>query len=334
MLNRVLHSSDNSIGINMTLWKSLLASAAAVLLACSSGAASAAPPSCGLSSGKPFTVNFGKNITQGINTPQDVPNGTILYQETSALMPKFDLRCTDGSVGFKVNPALGSATTGTVFPLGVPGLSFRIAFDTWYASAPVFASGNITYLYPASTYRLEIIKTGELLSQSPIPAITLGEYRGNDYTVITYNLINPVTVNAASCQTPSVFVAMGDDYQLFEFDNTGDTPRPIKFDLSLNNCQRGIQKVTYQLQANTPVIDAQKGIVALSGASTAKGIGLQLQNDAGQPIVLNTPYVFSGFNTTGTDFKIPLNAAYIRLADSTLQAGSANSEVTFIVNYL
>ena len=152
--------------------------------------------------------------------------------------------------------------------------------------------------------------------------------------IITFNLINPVTVNAASCQTPSVFVAMGDDYQLFEFDNTGDAPRPIKFDLSLNNCQRGIQKVTYQLQANTPVIDAQKGIVALSGASTAKGIGLQLKNDAGQPIVLNTPYVFSGFNTTGTDFKIPLNAAYIRLADSTLQAGSANSEVTFIVNYL
>ena len=82
------------------------------------------------------------------------------------------------------------------------------------------------------------------------------------------------------------------------------------------------------------MIDAQKGIVALSGASTAKGIGLQLKNDAGQPIVLNTPYVFSGFNTTGTDFKIPLTAAYIRLADSTLQAGSANSEVTFIVNYL
>ncbi|WP_242551715.1 fimbrial protein [Pseudomonas sp. Marseille-Q1929] len=315
----------------MTFWKSLLASAAAVLLAYSSSSAAA---SCYLSNSNALTVNFGKNLTQSISTPQDVPNGTVIYSETSEVMQKFDLFCQNGIVGFNVNPALGSATTGTVFPLGVPGLAFRISFGNYYVSAPTLQSGNITFFYPSTSYRLEIIKSGELLSQSPVPAISLGEFRGDNLKVITFNLINPVTVNAASCQTPSVFVAMGDDYQLFEFDNTGDAPRPIKFDLSLNNCQRGIQKVTYQLQANTPVIDAQKGIVALSGASTAKGIGLQLKNDAGQPIVLNTPYVFSGFNTTGTDFKIPLNAAYIRLADSTLQAGSANSEVTFIVNYL
>jgi type 1 fimbria pilin len=329
MLNRVLHCSENSIGINMTLWKSLLASAATVLLAYSSSAAAACA-----SNSSALTINFGKNLTQSITTPQDVPNGTVLYSETSAVMPKFDLYCQNATLGFNVNPALGSATTGTVFPLGVPGLSFRIYFNGFYVPTPEFESGNVTFFYPSTSYRLEIIKSGELLSQSPVPAISLGQFRGDNLTIITFNLINPVTVNSASCQTPSVFVAMGDDYQLFEFDNTGDAPRPIKFDLSLNNCQRGIQKVTYQLQANTPVIDAQKGIVALSGASTAKGIGLQLKNDAGQPIVLNTPYVFSGFNTTGTDFKIPLSAAYIRLADSALQAGSANSEVTFIVNYL
>jgi type 1 fimbria pilin len=333
MLNRVLHSSDNSIGINMTLWKSLLTSAATLLLACSAGAASAASR-CDWTGGNPLTVNFGKNLAQGITTPQDVPNGTVIYKETSALFPKFDFRCSDGMVGFNVNPALGSVTSGSVFPLGVPGLSFRILFDTYYTSTPKVEYGNITWFYPASTYTLEIVKSGDLLSQSPVPATSLGIFKANEVQVINFNLINPLTVNSASCQTPSVFVAMGDDYQLFEFDNSGDAPRPIKFDLSLNNCQRGIQKVTYQLQANTPVIDAQKGIVALSGASTAKGIGLQLKNDAGQPIVLNTPYVFSGFNTTGTDFKIPLTAAYIRLADSALQAGSANSDVTFIVNYL
>ncbi|MCR4541070.1 type 1 fimbrial protein [Pseudomonas sp. 18.1.10] len=315
----------------MTLWKSLLASAAALLLAYSSGAAAEA---CGLMGSNAFTINFGKNLAQGITIPQDAPNGTILYQETSAVMRSFDFRCTDGKIGIYVNPALGSATSGSVYPLGVPGLAFRISFDNWYMTAPEIQYGNITFKYPSTSYTLEIVKSGDLLPQSPVPAVALAEFRADNIKLIGFNLINPVTVNAASCQTPSVFVAMGDDYQLFEFDNSGDAPRPIKFDLSLNNCQRGIQKVTYQLQANTPVIDAQKGIVALSGASTAKGIGLQLKNDAGQPIVLNTPYVFSGFNTTGTDFKIPLTAAYIRLADSTLQAGSANSEVTFIVNYL
>ncbi|RON02006.1 hypothetical protein BK659_23780 [Pseudomonas brassicacearum] len=127
---------------------------------------------------------------------------------------------------------------------------------------------------------------------------------------------------------------MGDDYRLDEFSKSGDTPRKIKFNIALNQCQRGIKKVTYQLKATTQVIDSKKGIVALNAESTAKGIGLQLMNDAGQPIALDTVYPFNGFNTTGTDFKIPLSAAYYRLAEGTLQAGTANTAVTFIMSYL
>jgi type 1 fimbria pilin len=82
------------------------------------------------------------------------------------------------------------------------------------------------------------------------------------------------------------------------------------------------------------VIDAAKGIVALNDSSTAKGIGLQLMNDTGQPIALGTTYPFGAFTTTGTNFKIPLSASYYRLATDRLKASSANTEVTFIVNYL
>lgn len=51
---------------------------------------------------------------------------------------------------------------------------------------------------------------------------------------------------------------------------------------------------------------------ASQGASTAKGIGLQMMDDAGQPIALDTDHSFNGFNTTDTDFKTPLAAAYYR----------------------
>ncbi|CAM3861078.1 fimbrial protein [Pseudomonas wadenswilerensis] len=108
----------------------------------------------------------------------------------------------------------------------------------------------------------------------------------------------------------------------------------IKFNTALNQCQRGIKKVTYQLKATTRVIDAKNGVVALNGESTAKGIGLQLMNDSGQPIALDTSYPFNGFDPLGTDFKIPLAAAYYRLAEDHLEAGSANTAVTFIMSYL
>lgn len=69
-------------------------------------------------------------------------------------------------------------------------------------------------------------------------------------------------------------------------------------------------------------------------ASTAKGIDLQLMDDAGQPIALDTDHLLNGFNTTDTDFKIPLAAAHYRLTEATLQADTANTAVTFITRYL
>ncbi|MNF06233.1 hypothetical protein D3C80_2061450 [compost metagenome] len=57
-------------------------------------------------------------------------------------------------------------------------------------------------------------------------------------------------------------------------------------------------------------------------------------NETGQPIALDTTYTFSEFDPAGTNFKIPLSAAYYRLAETQLEAGTANASVTFIMNYL
>ncbi len=52
------------------------------------------------------------------------------------------------------------------------------------------------------------------------------------------------------------------------------------------------------------------------------------------PVPLNTPRNFSGYNTSGGNFLIPLIANYYRLGTESLKAGSANTEVTFIMSYL
>ena len=179
-----------------------------------------------------------------------------------------------------------------------------------------------------------MFKSGDLSATNEISAGFLGNLQVTDLVFIKFNLLKPIHLNTASCQTPSVPVSMGDDYRLQEFEKSGDTPRVIKFNIALNQCQRGIKKVTYQLKATTRVIDAKNGVVALNGESTAKGIGLQLMNDSGQPIALDTSYPFNGFDPLGTDFKIPLAAAYYRLAEDHLEAGSANTAVTFIMSYL
>lgn len=282
------------------------------------------------------TLGFGRDLTAGLTIPQDAPIGTVIYRD-SVISQQVAFRCHSSfPYGFVLNSALGSVTSGRIFPLGKTGLSFKIHSSNsgiGYLSTPWMLPSNL-YNQSSASYTLEIIKSGELASQNKVPAGALGEFRAGDLLINKFNLLNPITLNTGSCQTPSVPVQMGDDYQLQDFRDVGATPRVIKFNIALNQCQRGIQKVTYQLKATTQVLDANKGVVALSAGSTAKGIGLQLMNDAGQPIALDTTYPFNGFNSTDTDFKIPLSAAYYRLASGKLEAGTANTEVSFIMSYL
>ncbi|MET3051089.1 hypothetical protein ABXV19_04610 [Pseudomonas alkylphenolica] len=136
-----------------------------------------------------------------------------------------------------------------------------------------FAAGMIPagtgYHVGAGGYRLEIVKTGELTSQVKVDAGYLGSLKSDDLILKKLNLTNPIVLNAASCQTPSVPVAMGDDYELHEFRDAGAKSRTVRFDIALNQCQTGINKVTYSLKATTPVIDRAKGIVALNSGSSA-----------------------------------------------------------------
>jgi type 1 fimbria pilin len=287
---------------------------------------------CTFTQGKEFTANYA-SAPVALTIPRDAPIGTVVYEESiNVPLQGFTCPATSPFI-FSINPILGSVTTGDIFPLGKTGLSMKIKNTVnGYLNANRVLMGS--FLDVARTYTLEIIKTSDFSSQKEAPAGNLGAHRYGDLDLVKINLVNPIVLNTASCETPDVSVQMGDDYYLDEFIKPGSTQRTVKFNIGLNKCESGIQKVTYSLKANSQIIDKQQGVVALNSNSTAKGIGLKLMDDAGQPIVLGTTYPFNGFSTTGTNFNIPLSASYYRLATDELKAGSANTEVTFIVNYL
>lgn len=307
----------------------LLNIAGALIFAYSSSTLAA---KCYFTQGKEFTANYA-TAPVALTIPRDAPIGTVVYEE-SITAPSQGFHCPTASPFiFSLNPTFGSVTTGDIFPLGKTGLSIKIKNTVnGYLNANRVLTGS--FLDVSRSYTLEIIKSSEFSSQNEAPAGLLGAHRYGDLDLVKINLANPIILNASSCETPDVSVQMGDDYYLHEFTNAGSTPRTVKFNIGLNKCESGIQKITYSLKANSQIIDQQQGIVALNSNSTAKGIGLKLMDDAGQPIALGTTYPFNGFSTTGTDFNIPLSAAYYRLATDELKAGSANAEVTFIVNYL
>lgn len=286
------------------------------------------------------TINFGANLAStGLTIGADTPNGTVVYEDHLQTQTH-SWKCTATWLqGISLNPNLGTvAGMVNTFPLGKTGLSFHLKY---WENGQIGYYESLKSLGPSGSSSggganmLQIIKTGELAETVKIDAGYLASLQAGDLILRKFNLINPILLNSASCQTPSILVDMGSDYQLGEFDNIGPTQRKVRFNIALDQCMSGIKRVTYSLKATTPVINAAKGIIALSNNPlNAKDIGLQLMNDAGQPIALDTTYPFNGFNTTSTSFKIPLSAAYYRLGSGELKAGNGNTSVTFIVNYL
>jgi major type 1 subunit fimbrin (pilin) len=273
-----------------------------------------------------------------ITVPRDTPDGTVLYSETKVL-PYTSFECTTQELwGIKLASGRGAppAVETSVLPLGVSGLSFRIK------SGLGSGMGYLSSLAPlaAGMYKLEgnivleVVKSAALAPSNAVSSGALGTVQFGSRIVADITLGQAINVVTASCETPDVSVAMGEDYKLFDFGGPGSTTREVHFDLKLNNCPEGIAKVNYQLQALTPVIDAAQGIVGLNSASTAVGIGLQIKDENGLPVPLNTPRTFSGYNPSGGNFVIPLSASYYRLATESLRPGSANTEVTFIMSYL
>lgn len=143
-----------------------------------------------------------------------------------------------------------------------------------------------------------------------------------------------------TCEAPDVKVEMG-EYSSREFLAYGDTTPPKSFDIKLNKCSTGLSKINYSLAATptAPAVNPLLGIVELNRSSTAKGVSLQVLDSNLQPIQLNKEYTFNTSTIEGGNFSIPMNARYIRTlptggSSPHVTGGTADAEITFIMNYL
>ncbi len=281
-----------------------------------------------------------------LSIPRDAAYNTVIYESPSQTFNgAASVKCTTTfPKGIKNN--VGSDTTSVDFPIGTTGLSWQ-----WiYQGNPQSGFGSMNaapggYGFNETTHTLRIIKTGPISSGVTIPSGTLGYFQIESAAIRPLALVisNSPSIVLQSCETPNIAVAMG-EYNLSIFSSSGNSTAPKSFEIKLNNCPSGITKVTYSLSATagSPAISNELGIVSLNENSTAKGIALQLLDSNQTPLQFDKTYVFNEYSSTGGNFSIPMSAKYIRTLpngsagqyDKGISAGSANSEVTFIMSYL
>jgi len=190
--------------------------------------------------------------------------------------------------------------------------------------------------------RAMFVKTGPVATGivSPITIASAASFSNEVGSALTQNPgleINFVTMAvllfSQACTTPDVSVLLGSP-KASVFKGKGTSSEPVPFDISLNGCPAGMSAIHYQIDAVTPVLDAANAVIGLDAASSATGVGIQLLDGDGNPAVLGTKLPFTGYNSaSGGSFKIPLRAKYRQTGDK-VTPGSANSAVTFTMNYL
>ncbi|WP_367256051.1 fimbrial protein [Pseudomonas sp. stari2] len=287
------------------------------------------------------------SIPSTLSIPRDAAVNTVIYESPAiTFYGDASYNCTTTfTSGIKNN--VGTDSTSTYFPIGNTGLSWQWIYQgTEYKG---FAAGKPRepggYGFNTTTNALRIVKTGVISPGATIPAGALGYIQIESANLRPLAMVtsNISAITLQSCETPNIAVEMG-EHNLSVFSRSGNTTPPRAVNIKLNNCPSGIQKVSYSLSAtsDSPAVDGALGIIELNKISTAKGIALQLLDNNQTPIQLDKIYDFNEYSTAGGNFSIPLNAKYIRTLpngnagqyDEGMSAGSANSEVTFVMNYL
>ncbi|SIT35709.1 putative fimbrial protein [Paraburkholderia ribeironis] len=271
-------------------------------------------------------------------------DGTVLW--SSGLLNSSvstAVTCSDG-YGTVVETGVGTYnSTYQTFSTNVPGIGVRLQdinktplpvnISSW-ASLTNLAGGTVAPFY------VQIVKTG--------PVTAGGSISGNIVKFLAQNgtypmmyvyftgpiIINP-TIPTCAVTNPQITVPLGS----VAASSLASAPQS-SFNIGLN-CSGGASGVTASVY--TTLTDQSNpgnvsNTLSLTSASTARGVGIQIQNGPNvisygpdSKTIGNTNQWLAGQTGNGS-FTIPLTARYVQTATS-ITPGTANGIATFTIGY-
>jgi type 1 fimbria pilin len=261
-----------------------------------------------------------------------------------------------------------------VYTTTVPGIGVVIEYYNAAVphSSPTAVCSNASSqacdvdITQAVNFDLVFIKIGDVSSGtiqgSSLPAVAINWVTDNSLRLGTLDYSGSINIVSQTCTTSDVIVPMG-SHKLSEFSGKNTFTAWQDFSITLSNCPafhgyyqsagptwsnngtvvgvdlRKSNVLKVRLDSTITPVDPTRGILQLNagssgGAASARGVGLQVADNLGNPLRLATLYA-SGViltNQAGGSYNIPLRARYIQTEDS-ITAGPANATSTFTIDY-
>ncbi|MGN7743894.1 fimbrial protein [Pseudomonas sp. 22526] len=141
-----------------------------------------------------------------------------------------------------------------------------------------------------------------------------------------------VTPIDGTCSVPSQTVKLPTTV-LNHLDRIGSTTGTQSFQLRINDCPKGYNRIGYTLDPVGGAIANSPGVLPLASGSTASGVKIRVENAQGAPATMGTSIKVDGYNKAeGGSFAIPMQASYIR-TDAVAKAGTVKGAMTVYLDY-
>ncbi|MFP3505734.1 fimbrial protein [Burkholderia sp. SIMBA_062] len=154
------------------------------------------------------------------------------------------------------------------------------------------------------------------------------DYRFHDL-VFMLGTVKPID---GTCSVPAQTVKLP-NVSLNKFGGVGSTVGSQSFQIRINNCPRGYNRIGYTLSPRGGAIANAPGVLPLTTDSTASGVKIRVADDKGVPAAFDTSIKVDDYSkTTGGSYAIPMQAAYIK-TDATIKPGTVNGAMTVLLDY-
>ncbi|WJV25933.1 fimbrial protein [Pseudomonas chlororaphis] len=267
---------------------------------------------------------------QELSIPKNTASGTIVARHY--ITPQE----VCGASSCKVSQVLaypdggGSPSNSTVLTTNVSGISTRLlingrAYGTSYPGETV-----------TRPIEVQLLGDGRENKGGSLAGVHASPYyyqlsTGGSYSFLIY-LKGTITPINGTCSVPSQTVKLPKTL-IQRLERIGSTAGAQSFQIQVNNCPKGYNRIGYTLDPVGGVIENSPGVLPLAGGSTASGIKIRVENAQGTPATMGSSITVDGYSkAAGGSFVIPMQASYIR-TDTVATPGTVNGAMTVFVDY-
>lgn len=309
-----------------------------------------AAATCWYTNGSATTVTFNAGT---ITLTPGTTIGQVLWTSSTGTPANPPTMQCDGNTASGIQNTIAGPPTGsdnTLFPTGIPGISYRLLHPDTSTLLSVYPNYTINSGIFSVTTNLQLIYTGPYLPPNnstltgPLAQWNVltctPNFFGNQCAanstptpqpVEYFNINATIRIQVPTCTLagPANFTVTLPNATLPQFTGVGSTANKVPFNVQLTSCPTG-QKVFVTLATPNPQ-PAATGVIAPSGAGYAAGVGVQiLQADGATPVTFGT--AINTGTAAASSYTINLFAQYYQTAAS-VTAGPVQGIATYTLNY-